>query len=114
VNSLAVAAGLAAVTDREFIAATHRWYTASQPELYEGLQEVTNLQVYPSSANFFLLRSVALPFPTIQQRLLEEYRIFVRDCLSFPELGISYGRVALKRSAENQRLLTALRQICEL
>jgi L-threonine-O-3-phosphate decarboxylase len=114
VNSLAVAAGLAAVTDREFIAATHRWYAASQPELYKGLQEITSLHTYPSSANFFLLRSSTLPFPTIQQRLLAEYRIFVRDCLSFPELGISYGRVALKRSAENQRLLVALEQICGL
>lgn len=112
VNSLAVAAGLAAVTDRDFIASTHRWYSASQPELYRGLQEIANLAVYPSSANFFLLRSLHQPFPTLQQRLLQKYQILVRDCLSFPELGLAYGRVALKQSTDNQRLLAALQQVC--
>jgi histidinol-phosphate/aromatic aminotransferase/cobyric acid decarboxylase-like protein len=112
VNSLAVAAASAAVTDREFIAATHRWYGSSQPLLHGGLCQIPNLQVYPSSANFFLLRSLQMAFPTIQQRLLQEHRIFVRDCLSFPELGAAYGRVAVKRPIENQRLLVALQQVC--
>jgi L-threonine-O-3-phosphate decarboxylase len=114
VNSLAVAAAIAAVTDREFIAATHRWYAASQPLLHGGLSQIPNLYVYPSSANFFLLRSSTPSFTTIQHQLLQEHQIFIRDCLSFPELGVNYGRVAVKRPPENQRLLAALQLVCGL
>jgi histidinol-phosphate/aromatic aminotransferase/cobyric acid decarboxylase-like protein len=108
VNSLAAAAALAAIADREFIAATHRWYTTNQPEMYRELQQISALQIYPSSANFFLMRSPTVPFPALQQQLLQEYQILIRDCLSFPELGEAYGRVALKQATENQRLVAAL------
>jgi L-threonine-O-3-phosphate decarboxylase len=114
VNRLAVVAGIAALADRDFINVTRRWYEVNQPALYRGLQGVPNLTVYPSSANFFLLRSElpSLPFPLIQERMLQNHQIFVRDCLSFPELGAAYGRVALKNPEDNQRLVAGLQESC--
>jgi L-threonine-O-3-phosphate decarboxylase len=111
VNRLAEVAGIAALKDREFIDRTWAWYNSCQPALFAGLQQVLNLQVYPSAANFFLLRTVQ-PFTTVQTDLLQQFQIFARDCMSFPELGEHYGRVALKSEADNQLLLTALVQIC--
>ena len=111
VNRLAEVAGIAALADQEFIDRTWAWFNSSQPELFAGLQQVPNLQVYPSAANFFLLRTLQ-PFTKVQTELLQQFQIFARDCISFPELGEHYGRVALKSAVDNQLLLTALVQIC--
>jgi L-threonine-O-3-phosphate decarboxylase len=112
VNHLAEVAGIAALNDQDFIDRTWAWYNSCQPALFAGLQQVSNLRVYPSAANFFLLRTVQ-PFTMIQTELLQQFQIYARDCISFPELGDHYGRVALKSEAENQRLLAALIKVCE-
>jgi L-threonine-O-3-phosphate decarboxylase len=111
VNRMAEVAGIAALNDQQFIDRTWAWYNNCQTALYEGLQQIPNLTVYPSAANFFLLRTVK-PFTTIQTELLQEFHLFARDCLSFPELGAHYGRVALKSADDNRRLLIALDKIC--
>ncbi len=51
-----------------------------------------------------------VPAPVLQEKLLRHHRVLIRDCLSFPELGPDYFRVAVRTDAENERLLTALRQ----
>lgn len=107
VNCLAEAAALAALADRDFVDRTWQWYGAAQPQLFAGLQKIPGLQVYPSAANFFLLR-VAGSVPLLQRQLLQQFRLLIRDCLSFPELGEHYGRVAVKSIADNQKLLMAL------
>jgi histidinol-phosphate aminotransferase len=49
-------------------------------ELTEGrLALVSGLTVFPSAANFFLIRCHALPAKDVFQRLLEEHGILVRD-----------------------------------
>jgi L-threonine-O-3-phosphate decarboxylase len=112
VNRLAEVAGIAALNDQEFIDRTWAWYNSCQPALFTGLQQVPNLKVYPSAANFFLLRTVET-FTTVQTELLQQFQIYARDCMSFPELGDHYGRVALKSAVENQRLLAALIKVCK-
>jgi histidinol-phosphate/aromatic aminotransferase/cobyric acid decarboxylase-like protein len=47
----------------------------------------------------------------LQQQLLQQHQILIRDCLSFPELGDRYFRVAVRRPEENQRLLDGLAAI---
>jgi histidinol-phosphate/aromatic aminotransferase/cobyric acid decarboxylase-like protein len=43
--------------------------------------------------------------------LLKKYQIYIRDCLSFKELGDRYFRVAVRSELDNQRLLTALKAL---
>lgn len=52
-----------------------------------------------------------MPGDQLQRLLLREQRIFVRDCLSFQELGDRFVRVAVKRPQENRRLVSALEVI---
>ncbi len=111
VNRMAEVAGIAALNDQEFIDQTWDWYKSCQPALFSNLQQIPNLTAYPSAANFFLLRTLQ-PFPTVQTELLKQFQIFARDCLSFPELGMHYGRVALKTNSDNQRLIAALTKVC--
>jgi L-threonine-O-3-phosphate decarboxylase len=110
VNRLAEVAAIAALTDQEFIDRTWQWYKSAQPQMWEGLTAIPGLQIYPSAANFFLFKSDIL-VPEIQRQLLQKFQILIRDCLSFPELGANYGRVAVKSIADNQKLCTALAQI---
>ncbi len=51
------------------------------------------------------------PVVPLQTELLKRHQILIRDCMSFPELGDRYFRVAVRTEAENQRLLTGLAEI---
>jgi histidinol-phosphate/aromatic aminotransferase/cobyric acid decarboxylase-like protein len=44
----------------------------------------------------------------LQKELLQNDQILIRDCLSFPELGDHYFRVAVRLESENQKLIVAL------
>jgi histidinol-phosphate/aromatic aminotransferase/cobyric acid decarboxylase-like protein len=56
----------------------------------------------------FLLVATDHSVPVLQMALLKRHHILIRDCLSFPELGAQYFRVAVRSHADNQRLLLAL------
>lgn len=110
VNTLAAAVAEAVLADRDYQQRTYDWLAAAKPQLEKGLERLPGLQVYPSAANFLLVRS-NWPVPQIQQALLKEHRILIRDCLSFPELGDRYFRVAIRTTSENQQLLAGLADV---
>ncbi|MBW4623734.1 MAG: threonine-phosphate decarboxylase CobD [Cyanosarcina radialis HA8281-LM2] len=107
VNVLAAAAGEAAIADTDFQQQTWNWLEPARSVLFDRLSQLPGLQPHPSAANFLLVRST-LPSSQLQARLLESDRILIRDCLSFPELGDRYFRIAVRSEFENQRLLKAL------
>lgn len=107
VNALAAAAGIAALEDVAFQQLTWDWLAAARSQLYQGLQTIPNLQPLPGTVNFLLVRCDR-SVPPLQAALLKNHRILIRDCMSFPELGDRYFRVAVRTAAENQRLLAAL------
>jgi histidinol-phosphate/aromatic aminotransferase/cobyric acid decarboxylase-like protein len=47
----------------------------------------------------------------LQQQLLQQHQILIRDCLSFKELGDRFFRIAVRTQSDNQRLLTGLEAI---
>jgi len=47
----------------------------------------------------------------LQEKLLQDYCIVIRDCLSFPELGDRYFRIAVRLPEENDRLVEAITAI---
>ncbi len=115
VNVLAAAAGVAAIADTDFQAQTWTWLTAANAELYAGLKALPQLKPLPSCANFFLVRC-EVSTTALQVELLRRHRIYIRDCLSFEGVGFEgmgdrYFRVAVKTTAENQRLLQALADV---
>ena len=107
VNTLAAAAAIAAVQDEAFQTLTWQWLPPARAALLEGLQAIPGLEPLAGAANYLLVKT-STPAPTLQERLLRRDRLLIRDCLSFPELGASYFRVAVRDSVENDCLLTAL------
>jgi len=110
VNVLAAAAAIAVVQDTEFQQKTWDWLPRARSHLFKGLASLPGLQPNPSAANFLLVQSEQ-PTPQLQEKLLKHSQILIRDCLSFPELGDRYFRVAVRTEADNQRLLEGLKSI---
>ena len=107
VNSLAAIAGQIGLRDKAFQRKTWTWLPEARRTLLSGLQDLPGLDVYPGSANFLLVRS-QVSCTQLQTQLLKKYHILIRDCMSFPALGDRFFRVAVRRSEDHQRLLTAL------
>ncbi len=110
VNCLAAAAGIAALADLDFQQTTRDWLGTARPHLRTGLT-TCNLQVpFPGAANF-LLGYTPLSALVLQHALLTQARVLIRDCMSFPELGSHYFRVAVRTIEEQERLLEALEAV---
>lgn len=110
VGALAVGAALEAVRDVRFAARSRARNARARRMLARGLAGL-HCRVFPSAANFLLLR---LPdgAPTARQvgnRLVAKHAILVRDASSYAGLEAGrFLRVAVRRPAENRRLVTAL------
>ena len=107
VNSLAEEAALAVIEDTAFQEATWTWLDTARSRFYQGLQSIPSLSPLPPAANFFLV-ATEIPASQLQAQLLKQSQILIRDCLSFPELGENYFRIAIRYPKENQKLQHAL------
>ncbi|WP_460207017.1 threonine-phosphate decarboxylase CobD [Scytonema sp. NUACC21] len=107
VNTLAAAAAVAALKDRAFQEETWSWLPPARNQLFQGLASLPELEPLHGAANFLLVRSQQSTLH-LQQKLLKDHRILIRDCLSFPELGDRYFRLAVLSFSDNHRLLKAL------
>jgi len=110
VNALAAAAAAAVVRDTVFERQTWDWLPVARFELFEGLANLPGLQPIAGAANFLLVES-SMSVSLIQKSLLERHRILIRDCLSFPELGDRFFRVAVRARADNLRLIAGLTDV---
>jgi L-threonine-O-3-phosphate decarboxylase len=110
VNALAAAAAISVLPDTEFQQRTWDWLAPARDRLFEGLLQVDGLQPYPGAANFLLVRS-GRSVTKLQTQLLQQHQILIRDCLSFPELGDRFFRVAVRTIAENDQLVAALQSV---
>lgn len=110
VNALAAAATEAIINDQKFQQQTWDWLIGAKKQLYQGLISLPGLQPLASAANFLLVRT-DIPGSQLQTQLLQQERILIRDCLSFPELGEGYFRIAVRTPKENQRLLDGFAKI---
>lgn len=110
VNSLAIAAGIAGLKDLDFQQLTWDWLPPSRAQLQTGLEKIPGLTPYSSAANFLLVQS-HFSSVDLQRSLLSQFQILIRDCVSFPELGDRFFRVAVRTLGENQKLLDGLATI---
>ena len=109
VNALAISAGIAALQDTKFQQQTWDWLEMANAQLHEALSAMPGLSPYPGCANFLLVKCKK-SVTALQEALLKQRRIYIRDCMSFEGLGDRYFRVAVKTQAENSRLVKAIAQ----
>ena len=107
VNTLAAAATIAAIEDQEFQQQTWNWLKPARSRLFEQLQLIPGLQPFEGAANYLLVKT-EISATRLQEKLLTDYQIVIRDCISFPELGDRYFRIAVRLPAENDRISEAI------
>jgi len=109
VNSLAQAVGEAALRDEDYATRTNEVVAEEREWLSESLQNIGELHVYPSVANFLLLRIDRndIDAPELAERVLK-HGIAVRVCDNFGGLDKRFFRVAVRTRKENEQLSDAL------
>jgi threonine-phosphate decarboxylase len=115
VTSLAASAAAEAILDQRYVRRTLTSVTAQRRWLSLALARL-GMTVYPSAANFLLLRlpSSSGTSTRVRARLIEDAGVVVRDCRSFE--GLANGRfirVAVRTRQENERLVRALESLLE-
>lgn len=111
VNTLALAAGTAALQDREHNNRTLDFIREERRSLFQKLEQFPQFRVYPSNVNYLLVEiKKGISARELRDRLLPQ-RILIRDCSSFIGLSERFFRIAVRSSEDNQRLLECLRKI---
>jgi L-threonine-O-3-phosphate decarboxylase len=110
VNTIAEEVTIAVLQDRAFQQKTWDWLVPTRETLLTNLETIEGLQPLSSSANFLLIKT-QLSCSQLQLELLQQERILIRDCLSFPELGENYFRIAVKDNFANQTLVEGLKRV---
>lgn len=111
VNTLALAAGAAALRDVRHNRESLEFVRQGRRDLMEGLADFSQLKLYPASANYLLVEiGEGMTARELGERLIP-HRILIRDCASFAGLSERFFRIAVRTGDENRRLLECLGRI---
>lgn len=102
----AQAAGVAALTQKNFLEETRRVLQKERAFLTDGLKQL-GYRVYESKTNFILFQSKD---SFLYEKLLQK-GILIRDCRDYLGLETGYYRIAVKRHEDNEKLLKKLQEI---
>ncbi|HIH44640.1 MAG TPA: aminotransferase class I/II-fold pyridoxal phosphate-dependent enzyme, partial [Candidatus Methanoperedenaceae archaeon] len=105
----AVAAGLAALGDREHLEKSIRTVIDGRARMMDGLKKL-GIHAFESQANFILSDVAPRSAKDICDKLLRR-GIIVRDCTSFRGAGNSLVRITVGTREQNTRVLAALGEI---
>ena len=111
VNSIAIAAAIAALRDKEHLHNTVKLIREGREFLIEHLQPF--FTVFPSDANFVLVDVSPAKSHAVYDALLRE-GVVVRDCSSFRGAGDSLIRITVGTKEQNMRVVNALKRIYKL
>jgi threonine-phosphate decarboxylase len=114
VNSLAIAAGMHIMEHYESLLPDKAVMRDESVKLQKELAKNRKLKVFPSSCNFFLVKSLAGPASKLKKFLLEESGILIRDAANFKGLDESYFRVSVQHPQANQLLVKGIKYWTQL
>jgi len=115
VTVLALNGAAEAIHDRQFEIASVQANERERSRVAANLRGL-GFRVYPSTANFLFMQvpRAELSATHIWSRLITDYSIHLRNCDSFEGLPVGqYLRAGIRSSAENDRLIEALRHVLE-
>jgi len=112
VNALAQRAGIYCLKAENYLYKSREIITEEREFLYRELERIPGLKVYPTSANFLLVRIDEQGFNSsgIYYKLATK-GLLIRDASNYPGLDGRYFRIAVKTRLENQRLISELSKI---
>lgn len=106
VSSVSEKAGLAALSEREYVKKAREIIKEEIPRVSSELRTL-GFTVVPSEANFILFYTGS---SDLKLRLLEK-GMLIRDCSNFSGLGPGWYRIGIKLPKENDVLINAIREL---
>ncbi len=113
VNSLAQKVGEKALLDVEYQEASRRCCRECRVDFEEGLKQFPDLSLFPSAANYLLVRLRIQYSVTELQEALEKRNILIRNCENYQGLDGEYFRIAVRSKKDNSRFLEELSHILQ-
>ncbi len=108
VNALSQKIGLFVLDERIFYQNTRKWIKEEREWFYQQMKELNYFSIFPSTANFYLLRSFKNDVPHLHH-YLKTKGFAIRMAGSFLGLNESFFRLAVRIREENQLLIEELR-----
>ena len=115
VNTLAQAYTESALNDVEYVKRTKQVLREEQHYMYNALDAIAGITVYPPSANFILfhIEQEEVTADSINEAL-KKHNMIVRNCDSYMGLNSHWVRVAIKDHDNNVRLVDTLTDILKV
>ena len=110
VNAVTLAAAEVALLQSRRFAERTRATVEERDRFLPRLRTLPGIQVFPSAANFVLIRCEALPAKVIFRRLIEEYGILIRDVSGSAHLAECL-RISIGTPEDMDAVFGALRKI---
>jgi histidinol-phosphate aminotransferase len=112
VNVVTLAAAEVALRHVSVLAGRTREVIATRDRFVARLRSVPGISVYPTAANFVLIRCNAFPAAKVFERLYQDHGILVRDVSPSPELSECL-RISVGTNEDMEAVTNALEQIFE-
>lgn len=110
VNTMAIEAGKFIVENAADIALPLKRLLSDTLDLMNSLQQIENIEVYPTTTNFFLCQTKVKTAAALKKHLLNAHQLLIRDASNFKGLSPHYFRIAAQTPEQNQLLIDAIRQ----
>lgn len=112
INTAAVIAGYTVLKDEDYIQCSRAWIEQERPFLFDELAKIKQIRIYPSGANFHLVKLLSgITDGRELKKLLLEKNILIRTTDGFEGLDQSFVRLAVKDRRSNQHLIKSLQEI---
>jgi len=86
-------------------------FRKARREMIEGLESVPGIRVFPTQANYMTVELTnGMTSRELTKKLLVEKQLFVKDLTSKMKNGRQYLRFAVRRTEENEQLISALKE----
>ncbi|MBU4440415.1 MAG: aminotransferase class I/II-fold pyridoxal phosphate-dependent enzyme [Acetobacterium sp.] len=108
INALGLIAATGVYNEKDYAQKTKTYIHGERQRVFNALSQIKTLKVYPSGADFHLCRLLTGTVAELQIDL-EKAGMSLRTCEDFMGLDHSYFRIAIKKEADNTKLLTFLK-----
>lgn len=112
-NGLAQKLSIAALRDEKFRSQSLQWFEKEHSYMFESLDKVPFIKVYPSRANYFFCKILRESLVNVFWDTMEQSGIYLRGNDGFAGLNDHFFRIALKTHKENVMFLEVLNKFRE-
>jgi threonine-phosphate decarboxylase len=106
VSTVAQAAGIAALKEREYLKRTVSYVKEQRNYLFDELEK-SGIKAYESHANYILFKTDILD---LKKQMLKR-KILIRSCSNYVNLSSEYYRIAVRTKEENKIFIEKLKEI---